>query len=68
MVAAADCTRRLIMILLILSEHSRESCDFRILKTGRFLSKSHDSGKTFFDISVSTNQIGMGFEADTAEK
>ena len=23
------------------------------------------SGKTFFDISVNTGQIGMGFEADT---
>ena len=29
------------------------------------LKMSHfDSGKPFFDISVYTNQIGMGFEAD----
>ena len=27
-----------------------------------------DSGKTFFDISVKTGQIYMGFEADTPEK
>ena len=27
-----------------------------------------DSGKTYFDISVNTDQIGMGFEADTPEK
>ena len=24
-----------------------------------------DSGKTFFDISLNTGQVGMGFEADT---
>ena len=27
-----------------------------------------DSGKTFFDISVNTGQIGMWFKADTPEK
>ena len=27
-----------------------------------------DSGKTFFDISLNTDQISMGFEADTQEK
>ena len=27
-----------------------------------------DSGKTFFDISVTTGQIGMEFEADTPQK
>ena len=27
-----------------------------------------DSGKTFFNISVNTGQIDMGFEADTPEK
>ena len=42
-----------------------ESRVFRILKNGGFLSKSLYSGKTFFDISVNTDQIGMGFEADT---
>ena len=26
--------------------------------------KNADSGITFFDSSVNTNQIGMGFEAD----
>ena len=26
-----------------------------------------DSGNTFFDISVNTDQIGMGFEADIPE-
>ena len=29
------------------------------------MSKPLDSGKTFFEISVNTDQIGMGFEADT---
>ena len=40
------------------------------IKNGRFLSKPLDSGitKTFFDISVNTDQISMGFEADTREK
>ena len=32
------------------------------------MSKPLESGKTFFDISVNTDQIGMGFEADTPEK
>ena len=45
-----------------------ESRDFRILKNGGFLSKLLDSGKTFFDISVNTDQIGVAFEADTPEK
>ena len=33
------------------------------IKNGGFLSKFIDSGKTFFDISVYTGQICMGFEA-----
>ena len=37
-------------------------------KNGGFLSKPLDLGKTFFDISVNTDQISMGFEADTREK
>ena len=28
---------------------------------------SVDSGKAFFDISVNTNQIGVGFKADSSE-
>ena len=32
------------------------------------IGNSVDSGKTFFDISVNTDQIGMGIEADTPEK
>ena len=39
-----------------------------ILKNGGFLSKPLDSGKTFFDFSVNTDQICMGFEADTPGK
>ena len=35
------------------------------IKNGVFLSNPLDSGKTLFDISVNTDQIGMGFEADT---
>ena len=30
--------------------------------------KTVDSGKTFFDISVNTDQIGRKFEADNPEK
>ena len=44
-----------------------ELCGFRGLKNGEFLSKLLDSGKTFFAVSVYTDQIGMGFEADTLE-
>ena len=44
-----------------------ESHDFRGLKNGGFLSKSVDSGKAFFDISVNTNQIGVGFKADSSK-
>ena len=35
---------------------------------GDTIEKAVDSGKTFFDISVNTDQIGMRFEADTPEK
>ena len=54
-------------LLCSLSFHGGESRDFRGLKNGGFLSKPLDSGKTFFDSSVNTDQIGMGFEADTLE-
>ena len=54
-------------IFLILGQlcHGIESCNFRLLKNGGLLSKPLHSGKTFFDISVNTDQFGMGFEADT---
>ena len=47
-----------------------ESHDFRILKNGGLLSKPLDSGKTFSDIYVNTDQIDMGFKfkADTPGK
>ena len=45
-----------------------ESRDFRGLKNGGFLSKPVDSGKRFFDSSANTDQIGMGFKADTPGK
>ena len=45
------------------SNHGGESQDFRGLKNGGFLSNPLDSGKTLFDITVNTGQIGMGFEA-----
>ena len=47
---------------------AKNHIDFRILKNGGFLSKPLVSGKTFLDISVNTDQICMGFEADTPEK
>ena len=36
-------------------------------KGGWYLSKHLDSGKTFFDATVNTDQIGMEFEADIPE-
>ena len=48
-------------------KHGGESCEFSMLKNGGFLSKPLDSGKTFFDTSINTDRIGMGFEADTPE-
>ena len=36
-------------------------------ENGRYLSKLIDSGKTFVDISVSTQRICIGFEADSPE-
>ena len=36
-------------------------------KNGGYLSKLLDSGKAFFDISVNTDVIGVGFEADTTD-
>ena len=38
------------------------------IKNGGFLSKIVNSGKLFFDISVNTDQIGMGFEEDIPGK
>ena len=32
------------------------------------IEKQVDSGNIFFDISVMTDQIAMGFDADTPEK
>ena len=40
----------------------------RGLRNGGFLSNPLNSGKTLFDISVNTDQIGMGFEAESCEK
>ena len=53
------------IILLIrrgLDKHSGESRDFRGFKNNRFLSNPLDSGKTLVDISVNTDQIGMGLK------
>ena len=54
--------------LVIFTVENDQSRDFRGLKNGGFLSKSLDSGKTLFDISVNIDQIDMGFEADTMGK
>ena len=37
-------------------------------KKWRILVKTLYSGKTYFDISINTDQIGMGLEADNPEK
>ena len=48
--------------------HGGESHDFKITTMADTIVKPVDSGKTFFDNSVNTGQICMGFEADTSEK
>ena len=40
----------------------------RVLKMVDTIEKNVDSGYTFFDIFLNTDQIGMGSEADTLEK
>ena len=47
---------------------SRESCDFKTTTMADITETPIDSGQTFFDFSVNTDQIGMGFEADSPEK
>ena len=48
--------------------HSGESHDFRTTTMADTSQPTVHSGKTFFDISVNTGQIAMGFEAVTPEK
>ena len=47
--------------------HGGESRDFR-LKNGGFLTNPHDTGKTLFDISINTDQIGMVLKQIPREK
>ena len=47
--------------------HGGESRDFKTKQWRKPLKKNVDSGKTFFDISINTGQIHMGFEAETLE-
>ena len=47
--------------------HSGESCDFRGLKMADSCPNPSIQVR-LFDISVNTDQIVMGFEADTQEK
>ena len=49
------------------NNHGGESHDFKTTMADT-IEKPFDSGKTFFDISVNTGQICMGFDADTLEK
>ena len=48
--------------------HVRESPNFKPTATADAIAKSFDSGKTFFDISINSGHICMGFEADTPEQ
>ena len=52
-----------------LSDDERLACTRRriTIKMADTIKKSVHSGKTFFDCSVNTGQIYMGFEADTSE-
>ena len=47
--------------------HGEESSDFITTTMADTNERNVDSAKTFFDISVNTVQICMGFEADTSE-
>ena len=48
--------------------HGGESPDFKTTTMADHIEKKPvDSGKTFFETSVNTGQICMGFEADTPE-
>ena len=62
------CIANYVLVEQQLQIHGVESRDLRILKNGGLLSKPLDSGKTLFDISVNTDQIGMGFITDTPGK
>ena len=61
---------------MLTSIETHITCDFPVgsgppippLDPHLYLSQSLNSSETFFDISVNTDQIGMGFEADTREK
>ena len=57
-----------LLIIRLASHHKGESHDFRGLKNGGFLSNLFRLGKTLFYIFVNTDQIGMGFIADTPGK
>ena len=49
--------------------HSEKSLNFLTTTKANTIKKNPaNSGKTFFDISVNTGQICMGFKADTPEK
>ena len=50
------------------NNHGGESSEFKTTTMADTIEKPFDSGKTFFDISVNTGQICMGFEANTLEK
>ena len=50
---------------MVLHCHGGESRDFRVLKMADTIEKKPSIQILFFDISVNTDQIGMGFEADT---
>ena len=51
------------------STHHRggESRDFKTATMADTIEKPVDSGKTFFDMFINTDQICMGFKADTPE-
>ena len=48
-------------------KHDEESRDFKTITMADTIEKTLHSGKTFFDISVTTGQICRGVEADTPE-
>ena len=53
---------------MYLHEHGGESRDFRGYKLTDTCQKNLDSDNTFFDIFIQTDQIDMGFEANTTVK
>ena len=59
---------RNILGTFIADKHGGESRDFKTARIADTIEKSIDSGKTFFDISINSDQICTGFKVDAPGK